>query len=256
MTTISSYGPSAAFRWIKQGWRLYTKQFVRMTLLFMCAFSAVMMLSYLPLIGLLCSLLGMPLIQMLLFNAAFGTRLRGYFKSDDLAQKLRGSRIWSRLILASLLLTLITFALLNLTLPSMPISMEAFMDLSSAQMQTMLEQTFTPSTMATSIVVMLVFYILTFWIYPLICWEDMGVVQAFMQSFKISMSNALPISLMVIFFGVIAVLGVLITSMLSWIMPYLVLVVLLFGINILMVAFYMSLFCSYMEILYGENQSV
>lgn len=256
MLTIRSYSPLVAMHWFKQGWKLFLSQFVRFSLLFMLTSSVMSMTVYVPVLGMLCSLLMLPLSQMLLFNAAYGTRLRGYFLNADLFQKLKGSKVWAKLLMATIASVILLYAILSFTLPAIPISADAFMNLSAEEMDKMLEQTFTLPKLASTIIGVIIYFILSFWIYPLICWEECGVLKAFTYSFKISMSNALPLSLLVVIFAALGVASIfVIQGVLLSISINIATILLLLVMNTLIIALYISLFVAYMEILYGNAQN-
>lgn len=251
---IRSYSPTIAVSWFKQGIALYKKQFIRLSLVFMLASMFMSMATMLPIVGLLLGLISVPLSQMLLFNAAYGTRLRGHFLISDLRQKLHTSKIWARLLFAAFINVAIVYMILSITMPNLPLSPEAFLNLSSAEMQKIIEKTYTLSSLATPFFCICVYLLLSFWVYPLICWEDSPVAHAFIQSFKASMSNALALSLLIGFFVGLSVVGIFaIQSIFATLLPSALIMVSLFVINTIIVALYVCLFVAYMEIFYGKE---
>lgn len=251
---IRSYSPTVAISWFKQGIALYKKQFIRLSLVFIVASMLMSMATVLPIIGLLLALVSVPLSQMLLFNAAYGIRLRGHFLMSDLRQKLHTSKIWSRLLFAAFINVAIVYMILSITMPSLPLSPEAFLNLSSEEMQKIVAQTYTLSSLATPFFCICVYLLLSFWVYPLICWEDSPVIRAFIQSFKASMSNALALSLLIGFFVGLSIIAIFATqTIFAALLPSAFMTAALFVINTIIVALYICLFVAYMEIFYGKE---
>ncbi|MDY3330796.1 MAG: hypothetical protein SOX43_02430 [Pelistega sp.] len=251
---IRSHSPLTAISWIKQGLNLYKKQFIRFSLLFIAASMLLSIATLLPLIGIFLALISVPLSQMLLFNAAYGTRLRGHFIASDLRQKLHTGKIWARLLIATIINVAIVYILLSTLMPSLPVSTQAYLNLSDQQAQTLLLETYTISNVLAPLFCIGVYLILSFWVYPLICWEDLPVVRAFIHSFKASMSNAIALSLVIIFFIGLSAATVFITETLfEAVLPSISVSVSLFLLNTIVVAIYLTLFVAYMEIFYGKE---
>lgn len=256
MPNISSYGPGMGLIWFKQGWSLFAKQFVRLSLLFMLVSMLMPMVTMLPIIGILLGILFIPLSQMLIFNAAYGIRLRGYFLLSDLSQKLRTPQVWGRLLLASFVNLFLTYFILNFTLPVIPISSDAIINIPAEQAAEIIASTFSLENLWVPLFCVTVYLLLSFWTYPLICWEELPVSRAFLLSFKASMSNALALSLLLILFIAIAIGLLFITkSLLFSLSNTLLSTISLFVFNTLLVGLYMSLFAAYMEMFYGKNNT-
>lgn len=256
MPNISSYGPGVGLSWLKQGWSLFAKQFVRLSLLFMLVSMLMPMVTMLPFLGILLGILFIPLSQMLIFNAAYGIRLRGYFLLDDLTQKLRTPQVWGRLLIASFINLFITYFILNFTLPTIPVSADAIMNMQAEQAAEIIAATFSLENMVIPLFCVTVYLLLSFWVYPLICWEELNVGRAFSLSFKATMSNALALSMLFIVFIIITIsLLFLAKSLLLGVSNTVLSTIFLFIFNTLLVGLYMSLFVAYMEIFYGKERS-
>lgn len=256
MPNISSYGPGVGLSWLKQGWRLFAKQFVRLSLLFMLVSMLMPMVTMLPFLGILLGILFIPLSQMLIFNAAYGIRLRGYFLLDDLTQKLRTPQVWGRLLIASFINLFITYFILNFTLPTIPVSADAIMNMQAEQAAEIIATTFSLENMVIPLFCVTVYLLLSFWVYPLICWEELRVSRAFSLSFKATMSNALALSMLFIIFVIVTIsLLFLAKSLLLTLSSTVLSTISLFIFNTLLVGLYMSLFVAYMEIFYGRDRS-
>lgn len=259
MLTIHSYSPAATVVWLKKGWKLFTQQFVLLSLLSIFIHSLLSLIFSLSIareLGIILLLIFLPLSQMLFFNAAFGVHLRGYLLAQDLFQKLKNMHVWLRLFTASVLNVFLLSMVLVLSMSGITFpSMQTLPSLSPEELSVLVDQLLTPANFIIPIICSYLYMILSLWVYPLICWEDYGVLKAFWYSFKISLRNILPlIGLLTIY--------VLVSISAIYLIQYIFLnfsislteSLLLLTMNAFIAAVYISLFVAYMEILYGKEK--
>ncbi|NEN76529.1 hypothetical protein F9B74_09445 [Pelistega sp. NLN82] len=253
MAVIHAYGPSATVRWATQGFNVFFKRFIPFTLLFITIFMLNLLSASIPFISLIVGIICLPLLQMVIFNAAYGVKLRGYFTQQDLLQKLREKSIWSKLILASLINIILTNIILIITLPPLPVPIETLMNISNEEIVVLMASYITFSNFLPVILGVCIYFLLTSWVYPLITWENLTVLEAFKQSLKATASNAIALSFLIIFyFALISISIILITQFFPSLSRIGILFVLI-EVSAISAYFYNCLFAAYMEIFYGKQ---
>lgn len=254
MPKIHTYRLATSLQWIQKGLSLFRRQFIRLLLLFIVVSTLFSTLAMLPILGIVLTLAFMPLSQMLLFNAAFGIQKNGAFEYGDLLKKLNQATTWARLTTSTFLHFAIIYIILSFTLPKLPVSAEALMHLDAEQMASMISRFFTLSTLLVPIICLSIYSLLSIWVYPLIAWEESKVLPAFVNSFKASFHNFLPLAFLFTCF-IVMTLGFMLLAQ-HIILPAfpssLSLISLLF-MHVVAITLYLSLFNAYMEIFYGNS---
>ncbi len=185
---------STALDWLGTGLRLFAKQWSRLLLLFMTLLLGLGVLVVLPdFLLLIVSVLSVPLIQMLLFNASHGTAIRGHFKFSDLFKKLDTPTVWIRFFIAALLNTLAIYLIMQLTFPTVPLSMDQLNTMSSVDLARYASEHLSITSFFPGFILISLYLLGSAWVFPLLSWESMSLVQAYQHSFKASLKNILPL---------------------------------------------------------------
>lgn len=183
-----------ALDWLGTGLRLFAKQWSKFLLLFMTLFLGMGMVIALPdFLLLIISVLSVPMMQMVLFNAAHGTAIRGHFKLSDLIKKIDTPLVWMRFFIAGLLNTLALYAITQLTFPSLPLSMEQLNTMTSIELAQYASQHLSMMSLIPGFLSISLFLLCTAWVFPLLSWESMSLLDAYRHSFKASIQNILPL---------------------------------------------------------------
>lgn len=191
---IYSHRIGTALDWLGTGLRLFAKQWAKFLSLFITLLFFFGLLVILPdFLLLIVSVLSIPVIQMFVFNAAHGTRIRGHFLLSDLIKKLDNPQVWIRLFIAALINTFAVYMIMQLTLPNVPISVEQLETMSSMELAQYVAQHMPATSFIPGVALVSMFMLFTAWVFPLISWESMGILQAYQHSFKATLQNVLPL---------------------------------------------------------------
>lgn len=191
---IYSHRIGTALIWLGKGLRIFAKQWAKFLSLFMALTFGFGILAILPdFLLLIVSVLSIPIIQMVLFNASHGTAIRGHFLLSDLPKKLQTPSVWLRLLIAALLNTLVIYFIMQITFPSLPLSTEQLESMSSMQMAQYMAEHMSIFSLFPGFALISLYLLFTAWVFPLLSWESMSLGKAYAYSFKATLSNLLPL---------------------------------------------------------------
>ncbi len=183
-----------ALDWLGTGLRLFAKQWSKFLLLFMTLFLGMGMVLALPdFLLLIISVLSVPMMQMILFNASHGTSIRGHFKLSDLLKKIDSTQVWIRFFMAGLLNTLALYLIMQLTFPSLQLSVEQLNSMSSIELAQYASAQLSISSLVPGFLLVSLFLLCTAWVFPLLSWESMNLLEAYQHSLKATIKNILPL---------------------------------------------------------------
>lgn len=183
-----------ALDWLGTGLRLFAKQWSKFLLLFMTLFLGMGMVLALPdFLLLIISVLSVPMMQMILFNASHGTSIRGHFKLSDLLKKIDSTQVWIRFFMAGLLNTLALYLIMQLTFPSLQLSVEQLNSMSSIELAQYASAQLSISSLVPGFLLVSLFLLCTAWVFPLLSWESMNLLEAYQHSLKATVKNILPL---------------------------------------------------------------
>ena len=183
-----------ALDWLGTGLRLFAKQWSKFLLLFMTLFLGMGMVLALPdFLLLIISVLSVPMMQMILFNASHGTSIRGHFKLSDLLKKIDSTQVWIRFFTAGLLNTLALYLIMQLTFPSLQLSVEQLNSMSSIELAQYASAQLSISSLVPGFLLVSLFLLCTAWVFPLLSWESMNLLEAYQHSLKATIKNILPL---------------------------------------------------------------
>ncbi len=183
-----------ALDWLGTGLRLFAKQWPKFLLLFMTLFLGMGMVLALPdFLLLIISVLSVPMMQMILFNASHGTSIRGHFKLSDLLKKIDSTQVWIRFFMAGLLNTLALYLIMQLTFPSLQLSVEQLNSMSSIELAQYASAQLSISSLVPGFLLVSLFLLCTAWVFPLLSWESMNLLEAYQHSLKATIKNILPL---------------------------------------------------------------
>lgn len=191
---IYSHRVGTALDWLASGLRLFAKQWAKFLALFMALTLGLSLLVSLPgFLLLIASVLSIPIVQMMLFNAAHGTTIRGHFLLSDLFKKINTPTIWLRFLIASLMNMMVVYFLMSLTLPSIDLSMEQINAMSSAEIAQYASENLPLWNFFFGFMLISLYLLFMAWVFPLLSWESLNLLDAYRHSIQASFKNLLPL---------------------------------------------------------------